>query len=397
MDKLKKQWTLIILAIGFLVVFEAINIYNNANMVPNAQPSFCHISDLIDCDGVAQTKYAVFLGIPLALWGLFLYMFILFLALIDEIKTTPGLGFLKVFKNPSSYIHSLALLSFSISMVLAGIQIFDIQKLCIICFLTYAVDLALLLVNKSWGKGPLYDVKVSIQDFIEAIKVKNYAISFFAIVFLGVCVLAYTSLSYVLAQQVKRQNEFEKIKSLNAGDFPVYGNVLGDENAKLVAIEFSDFQCPFCSLYNTVLYKVIKKDGLKNVRIEHKNFPLDSTCNKYLSQTMHPQACMLAKYAIAAEKQGKHWDVVTILFDEKPTTETKIKELAVNLDIDIDKLQKDAHSPEVKKQLEDEIEEAIKYGVNGTPALVVNGKAETGMKLDYEVEELLLKNGATKE
>ena len=396
MDKNKKKWTLITLVIGFLIVFEAINIYNNVNVLGVKDASFCHINDLIDCDGVSATKYAVAFGIPLAVWGLFLYLFILFLTLVDEIKTVPQLGFLKVFKNPSSYIYSLSLLSFSISMVLAAIQIFDIQKLCIICFATYAVDLALLLINRTRGQNIIYDVKVSIQDFLDAIKVKQYAIAFFSIVVLGICFLVYASVSYIFAPQVKRQVEFDKIKEMKSADIPVYGNILGDENATVTAIEFSDFQCPFCSLYNTVLYKVIKQNGIKNVKVLHKNFPLDATCNKYIMQTMHPQACMLAKYAIAAQKQGKHWDVVTILFDEKPTTETQLKEMARNLDLDPEQLQKDARSHEVKQQLEEEIDEAIKYGVRGTPALVINGDEYTGMKLDYEVEELLIKHGAKK-
>lgn len=394
MEQNKKKWSLIALAFGFIFVFLLINIYNNVNILNVKEASFCHINDLIDCDGVSQTKYAQFLGIPLCLWGLLFYLFILFMVLIDDIKTIPQLGFLKVFKNPSSYIYSLSFVSVVVSVTLAIIQIVDIQKICYLCWLTYFVDFVLLLVNKTWGKGLFYDIKVSIDDFIEAIKVKRYAVAFFSIMLLGIAVLVYTTTSMVLAPQVKSQIAFDKLKELKSSDFPVYGNDLGDKDAKVVAIQFSDFQCPYCSMYNTVLYKVMKSGKISGVKLLHKNFPLDQTCNKYLTSTMHKQACMLAKYAIAAEKQGKHWDLVTILFDEKPTTETQIKEMAINLDIDVEQLQKDAHSAEVRKQLEEEIDEAVRSGISGTPALVINGKPYNGMKLDYQLEEILIENGA---
>ena len=123
MESSKKKWTLITLAVGFVIVFLLINIYNNVNILNVKEASFCHINDLIDCDGVSKTKYAQFFGIPLCLWGLFFYLFVLFLTLIDDIKTIPQLGFLKVFKNPSSYIHSLALVSVVISVALAIIHL----------------------------------------------------------------------------------------------------------------------------------------------------------------------------------------------------------------------------------------------------------------------------------
>ena len=76
MENNKKKWSLITLAVGFVIVFALINIYNNVNILGVKEASFCHINDLIDCDGVSQTKYAQFLGIPLCLWGLFFYLFI---------------------------------------------------------------------------------------------------------------------------------------------------------------------------------------------------------------------------------------------------------------------------------------------------------------------------------
>ena len=71
---LTKRIVLTIIAlVGFLTSVKLTMIYWDANFNPYALSSFCSINDLIDCDGVAKTGHSQFLGVPLALWGLFLY------------------------------------------------------------------------------------------------------------------------------------------------------------------------------------------------------------------------------------------------------------------------------------------------------------------------------------
>ena len=83
---------------------------------------------------------------------------------------------------------------------------------------------------------------------------------------------------------------------------------------------------------------------------------------------------MLARYALAAKKQGLHWDMNSLLFDEKPENEEKLLEMSKNLDLDVDKLKADANSQEIKDELSKEIEEAFNYKISGTPCIVINGK-----------------------
>ena len=56
---------------------------------------------------------------------------------------------------------------------------------------------------------------------------------------------------------------------------------------------------------------------MKNIKIVHKNLPLDTSCNAYLQSPFHQGSCIDAQYVIAAEKQGKLWDMNEILFDSK--------------------------------------------------------------------------------
>ena len=80
---IKKRIALTILAlIGLGLSIELCVVFYNANFVENAQPSICAINELMDCDGVAKTAHSQFLGIPLSLWGVCLYLFFFLIFLI---------------------------------------------------------------------------------------------------------------------------------------------------------------------------------------------------------------------------------------------------------------------------------------------------------------------------
>ena len=136
----KKKLTIQILtAIGFLLTIKLACIYYVANYEKYALSSFCSINDFIDCDGAAKSSVSQFWGIPLAYWGMLFYITIFFLTIVDKLKQIKFLKFLEVFKNPVSYITMLGTVAFACSMVLAGLSLFKIHKLCVLCVITYFI------------------------------------------------------------------------------------------------------------------------------------------------------------------------------------------------------------------------------------------------------------------
>ena len=79
MDKKRKIAIGILALIGLILAGKLLNIFMLVNFEPLASKSFCSINSFIDCDGVSQTKYAQVFGVPLCLWGLCFYLFVLFL------------------------------------------------------------------------------------------------------------------------------------------------------------------------------------------------------------------------------------------------------------------------------------------------------------------------------
>lgn len=389
----KKTIILILTLIGFITTIKLAIIYYNANFNPYALPSFCSVSDFIDCDGVAKTTESQFFGVPLAYWGLFLYSFIIMLLFAPKLKEYKLLRFLEVFKNPLDYIASLGIISFIISMSLLFISLFEINKLCVLCACTYAINLLIALVAADYKNGHFINAfKQSVKDFFEAIKIKKYLIAFIIVAALAAGFLTYTTKSFIFTPQLKNQSVFAEFIRTKHNKYAVKGNTLGEENAKVVLYAYTDYRCPICCAYNIMIHKLAKE--LKNVKVVHKNLPLDTECNKYLQQPFHIGSCTMARYAIAAERQGKFWDINSIFFEKQPNNEEEILEIARKLNLDTDRLQKDANSEEISKQVETDIELATAKGVNGTPTSEINGKLYVGIKPYEEFKKLLIEAGA---
>lgn len=386
---------LILVAIGFLVTVDLAYIYYQANFNEYALPSFCSISEFVDCDGVARTTESQFFGIPLAYWGLFLYSFIIMLLFADKLKNIPGLKFLEVFKNKFHYIASLGVISFTISMILLCVSLFVIQKICVMCALTYVIDLVIGIVAVQGIEGFFAGAfKQSFKDFFDALKPVPYRIAFIVVM---LCACGFLGWSYATAKfspALKFNREYGEFTSATTNKYAVKGNVLGSDAKDAIVLEvYSDYMCPMCYACNIMLHKLVTE--FKNLRVEHHALPLDTSCNKFLKEEFHHGSCTMAKYAEAAQMQGKFWEVNSLFFEKKPKDENEVIDVLENsgFDLDMDKLKKDAHSKEVDKIIQDDINYAIYYKQVGTPALKLGDDFEMGVKGYHDLKKWVIKHG----
>jgi len=378
--RIKILYALIIL--GILTTIKLAVVYYQSNYNPYAEPSFCSINDFIDCDFVAQTSTAVMLGIPLSYWGMFLYSFILMLLNVEKLKQIKWLWFLKVFKNPMEYIASLGLISFVISMSLACTSIFMIKRICILCFVTYFIDLAIALTAVDFSNGGFKkSFLLSFKDFISG--VRECTVPFVIAAVLAGVFLSYTTICMPFAS---RKQSIKHYMLMKKNPYKVSGNVLGNPTGAKRLDVYTDFVCPVCRSYNIMLHKITKED--REVLIIHHNLPLDTECNPYLEKQMHKGACRMARYAIAAQKQGKYWDMANALFESRPKNDDEAVKLALTLNLDTDRFLKDVHSSETAKMLRKEIDTAIGEGIDGTPTLKKDGRYYNGAKPYFELKKI---------
>ncbi len=389
MSKTKRIILTVLALIGLALSIELCIVYYNANFNLEAKPSICAISESMDCDSVARTAYSQFFGIPLSLWGVFLYLFFLFMIYVDKIKKIKFLNFLNVFKNQTSYIFCIGLLSFIISMILGCISVKKINSICIFCFMTYLIDLLIALTSKNWGNGLFYEIKQSIEDFIEAIKVKRYAFWFVLLILLASSVLSYTTVSNILTPQIAKKKEM--LNAFNEYRNLVDGNIMGPKDANVIIHEFMDFNCGGCFLANLYLHRIINE--FENVKVIQHNLPLDKTCNHNMRSEGHKNSCLKTSYALAAAKQNRYWEMSDILFAENPETEKDIIEKARLVDFDIRKLKEDAHSNEIKEEIKKSIEFADSKNVDGTPTLYIGIRKILGISSYPELKKIVIEQG----
>jgi protein-disulfide isomerase len=143
----------------------------------------------------------------------------------------------------------------------------------------------------------------------------------------------------------------------------------GPSNAAVTLVEFSDFQCPYCIKAAAELPAVLKAYPTQ-VRLIFKQFPLDT----------HSQAALAAAAALAAQKQGKFWELHDALFAQHAKlSRPVILQLAAGLKLDMKRFQTDLDSPETRKAVATDVDDGLKIGVDSTPTLFINGQHYNGV------------------
>ncbi len=137
----------------------------------------------------------------------------------------------------------------------------------------------------------------------------------------------------------------------------------GSQDPLLVIVEFSDFECPFCSRVNPTIKQVLETYG-DDVQVQFRNQPL----------SFHKNAMPAAKAALAAHRQGKFWEMHDKLFEnQKALSADDLTRYARELNLDEQKFASDMQSPEVAAMIEKDQADANRVGARGTPTLFVNG------------------------
>ena len=155
--------------------------------------------------------------------------------------------------------------------------------------------------------------------------------------------------------------------------------VLGDPNAPVTLIEFSDFQCPFCRKFYKETLPQIKKEYILTgkAKLVYRDFPLVQ---------IHPGATPAAEGAECAKDQGKFWEMHDAIFDEQEKlgsgtiqfTSDDVKKWAANIGLDTSKFNQCLDSGKYKQEVEKDLADGSASGVNGTPATFINGRLVSG-------------------
>ena len=162
---------------------------------------------------------------------------------------------------------------------------------------------------------------------------------------------------------------------IKAGGAPVKG----PEKAPVTIVEYTDFQCPYCSRVQTTLDKVFT-DYKDKVNLVFKDFPLD----------FHKDSKGAHNAALCAQDQGKFWEFHDVVFKNQQKIGTEdLKKYATDLSLDMTKFNACMESKAHEKTVLANTQEGQMLGVTGTPCFFVNGRALKGA-VPYEQFKALI-------
>lgn len=150
------------------------------------------------------------------------------------------------------------------------------------------------------------------------------------------------------------------IENVSAGTSPAQGSA----NAPVTIVMFSDFQCPACSATDPILKKVIAQYPGK-IRFVVRDYPL---------QEIHENAYRAALAAAAANKQGKFFEYVDILYkNQSALDDASLLKYASQLGLNAQQFELDFKSDATAAEVKRDIAEGESYRIEGTPTIFING------------------------
>lgn len=168
----------------------------------------------------------------------------------------------------------------------------------------------------------------------------------------------------------KRDEEFKNpLKPEIQAGRPIKGNA----DAPITIVEYSDFQCPYCTRGYQTMNEVMKAYEGK-VRFVFKHLPLD----------FHPKAMPAAKFfeAVAMQDHAKAYKFHDIVFENQSELNQRgedfLRDAAKKAGADLKKLEKDLNDPKIAERIQADMEEARKFDISGTPGFLINGVSLKG-------------------
>jgi protein-disulfide isomerase len=149
--------------------------------------------------------------------------------------------------------------------------------------------------------------------------------------------------------------------------------MLGSKNAPLTIVEFTDYQCPFCQRFHTMVFGDLKKNYIDTgkVRFYSRDLPLDS---------LHPNATRAAEAARCASDQGQFWTIREIMsaHPDKLDMDSLVAD-AQQLKLDVPAFRSCVEKEKYKNDVQSDVLEAMKIGADGTPAFVIGKSTSDGV------------------
>jgi len=351
--------------------------------------SFCDINTTVSCSQVYLSRYSTAYGVPISVYGAIWFAGVLVL-LAASVYGSQALR-----ESVPGYIFAMSTGALAAVLYLMYVSFAVLKVYCVLCLATDAAVVGLFVLSGSITSFPMTTLpRRALRDLRDAVASPLALVV--ALLFLGGAVSAVAFFpregsaqeptAAAQAQEADRRSQFERWFAAQ----PRVPLIVPSEGAKVLIVDFSDFQCPYCSQAYITLKPIIDKFNKQQpntVRLVMKDFPLDSKCNPNVQNGgPHPSACEAA-VAVRLAAPAKREALEDHFFHNQPamTSET-VRQWARDIG---GVTNFDAKYTATLESVKSDIAFGHTLNVSGTPTMFLNGVRVSGVLAPQYLEQAI--------
>jgi uncharacterized membrane protein/protein-disulfide isomerase len=365
--------------------------YVHYNLIFNPDySSFCDINATVSCKAAYLSRYGSIGGVPVAVGGIVFFGWVL-------LMLWGATGKSRIKDSAPAYIFAGSTLALAVTLYLAYASFVVLKEVCPLCVATYVAVIGLFVISGGASSVPMSSLpKRAIADMRTLVATPLalvITLIFVAGTAWGVTAFPKEADRPVVAQAPPltsdQHTEFERWWDVQpkSANFP-----FPNDGAKVLIVEFADFQCPHCKqmyfAYKPILDKYLAEHP-KDVKFLFKNWPINMHCNPTVPGVNFAASCDASAGYLMAKKTGTSDKLKDWLFaHQEELSPASIRRATA----DIGKVSDfDAQYPKVLPEIKADAAAGTALGVNGTPAFFVNGKRIPGAGVPPQYFDHLIK------
>jgi protein-disulfide isomerase/uncharacterized membrane protein len=358
----------------------AIDVIHTRLAADHAYASFCNVSSRVNCDVVLTSRYAELSGIAISRLAIGFYLISVAIAIgvarARRASTRETAATIGVVWQVWGLLFSgyLAFIAFAV-----------LQTVCLMCGALYLINIA------SFGAAWWLRSAVRFTGHrqrgqsgrMDRLVLGGSAVALALVALIGAWE------AFGRGRQGRSQDPAEIARQ--RPDFyqwffqqpvlsvPIDGaHSLGDPNAPVTVVEFSDFECGHCSKFHKTLENFLRASG-RSVRVIFRHFPLDASCNPTVSTRLHQRACLAATAAECAAEQGKFWQYHDLLFGNQDALGREyLIAYADRLGLDGPRFAACLGGDAARERVARDARAGAELGIDSTPTVFINGRRIKG-------------------
>jgi uncharacterized membrane protein/protein-disulfide isomerase len=354
--------------------------------------SFCDVNTTVSCTEAYSSRFGSFYGVPVALVGVLFFALVLGLIAVCSRSESAA-------PNLSGYVFALSTAGLAVVLYLAYASFIILKAVCMLCVGTYVAIIGLFLLSGAATRYPMTSLPRRIAKDVTTLLRTPVALSA-AVVYVAVAtaaialfpsesVTAATAPTEVAAEQgpvaipAANAAQLQQLEQYLAAQ-PRVPIIVPSDGAAVVIVKFNDYQCPPCRQtymeYKPVFAKWAK-DAPGKVKYMTRDYPLETQCNQFIQQDLHPSSCEAAVAVRLAKEKGKGEAMEEWVFANQSSLTPDLVKNAVKTVAGVTDF--DARFPTTLPLVKADIAMGNQLKVTGTPTFFMNGIRLPGLRAEF--------------